>query len=107
MAELRAVAQYQIVQRPDRLDVAVIARDGAAATDTCRDVERALGDQLDRLGVVATQVVVQHVERLEREPAGKLKLIKRASPDRAQPDDVRRRRAAADQRSEGRTEDND
>jgi hypothetical protein len=78
MSGQAAIAQYQIVQRPDRLDVFVVLRHDAPAAPSRTAVQRTLGEQLARLGVVDTTVAVQIVERLEREAAGKLKLVKRA-----------------------------
>jgi phenylacetate-coenzyme A ligase PaaK-like adenylate-forming protein len=80
LAAMPAVAQYQIVQQADRLDVTLALGRDATPEPAAREVERTLRAKLDALGVSAVPIRVQVVSRIEREAgAGKLKLIKVAA----------------------------
>jgi phenylacetate-coenzyme A ligase PaaK-like adenylate-forming protein len=81
LAARPGVAQYQIVQQPDGLDVALALAGGAVPEATSREVEDVLRARLGALGVAPLRVRVRVVPRIEREGgAGKFKLIKAATP---------------------------
>src|SRR5262249_20612933 len=80
LAAIPEVAQSQIVQQPDRLDVTLALVRAAAAADVAGGVERTLAAKLDALGVAAPIVRVRVVDRIPREAgAGKFKLVKAAA----------------------------
>ena len=80
LAAVPEVAQYQIVQERDRLDVTLALVGAAAAADVAHGVERTLAAKLGALGVAAPTVRVRVVDRIPREAgAGKFKLVKAAA----------------------------
>jgi phenylacetate-coenzyme A ligase PaaK-like adenylate-forming protein len=77
LAAMPAVAQYQIVHEPGRLDVTVALLAGASGASVARDIEQLLARKLDELGVVPVTIAVRMVPRIAREEgAGKFKLVK-------------------------------
>lgn len=81
LAAMPAVAQYQIVQEADRLEVTLALARGAEPTTIATEVERALGAKLAGLGVAPIALRVRVVSEIEREAgAGKFKLVKKLAP---------------------------
>jgi phenylacetate-coenzyme A ligase PaaK-like adenylate-forming protein len=79
LAAMPAVAQYQITEVADGLDVTLALVRDVANGDVRRDVERTIGARLAALGVAPVSIRVRVVPEIAREPgAGKLKLIKAA-----------------------------
>jgi phenylacetate-CoA ligase len=79
LAAMPAVAQYQVVQTREGLEVTLALANGADAGQVRRSVEDALDDKLQSLGVIGSRIAVSVVDRIAREEgAGKFKLIKAA-----------------------------
>jgi phenylacetate-coenzyme A ligase PaaK-like adenylate-forming protein len=75
LAAMADVAQYQIVQALDGLDVTIVVLHGSG--DVARRVAAVLGDALAHQGVAPLPIRVRVVPQIAREQgAGKLKLIK-------------------------------
>jgi hypothetical protein len=71
------VVEYQIAEEEERLVVRVVLRNGGA-TDTPDRVAVAIRNALVEAGAAAPPIEVAVVGGLEREPGGKLKLVKSA-----------------------------
>lgn len=81
LAAAPAVAQYQIVEAEDGLDVTLALVAGTSSDAAARAVAAMLGEKLAAEGVAPLPIRVRVVERIEREHgAGKFKLIKRRAP---------------------------
>jgi len=79
LAAIPAVAQYQITQEPDGLDVTLALVRDAADGDVAAAVQHTLGAKLAALGVAAMPIRVRIVPEIAREAgAGKFKLVKAA-----------------------------
>jgi phenylacetate-coenzyme A ligase PaaK-like adenylate-forming protein len=75
LAAMAEVAQYQIVEATDGLDVTIVVSAGAG--DAARRVAATLGEKLTGQGVAPLPIRVRVVPQIAREQgAGKLKLIK-------------------------------
>jgi phenylacetate-CoA ligase len=78
LAAMPTVAQYQIVEREDGLDVTITLDRVPASDFVVRAVERALRTKLNALGAAPIPIRVRIAPHIEREAgAGKLKLIVR------------------------------
>lgn len=76
LAAMADVAQYQVVEAADGLDVTIVPTAGAGG-DAARRVATTLGEKLAAQGVAALPIRVRVVPQIAREQgAGKLKLIK-------------------------------
>jgi hypothetical protein len=71
----RAVREFQVRQRGDRLQLRVMLHDHARAGDVATRLGAAVTGRLAALGVAAPQVDVQPVAALERGAGGKLPLV--------------------------------
>ena len=79
LAAMPAVAQYQITETADGLDVTLALVRDVANGDVPRAVEQTIGAKLAALGVAPVSLRVRVVPEIAREPgAGKFKLIKAA-----------------------------
>lgn len=83
VAPLAEVGEYAFVYDAEGLHAKVVLDPGAAA-DIPERLREALVVALSSTGAVAPRVEVQPVRALEREPGGKLRLVRSAFPDRAQ-----------------------
>jgi phenylacetate-CoA ligase len=95
LAAMAEIAQYQIVEAADGLDVTIVVTAGAGA-DAARRVAATLGDKLAAQGVAPLAIRVRVVPQIAREQgAGKPKLIKsRGSGSAATMPEVRGSRCA-------------
>jgi phenylacetate-coenzyme A ligase PaaK-like adenylate-forming protein len=84
-AALTEVRQHQIIQHDGRLEVLIVPR-AAAPSDLPARVGAALAQTLEAAGAVPPRIDVIPVETIERENghAAKLKVVKRATGNRAQ-----------------------
>lgn len=81
LAAIPAVAQYQIVQKADGLEVTLALAGGAEPATITAQIENALRTKLAKLGTAPIPLRVRVVPRIEREAgAGKLKLVKKLGP---------------------------
>jgi putative adenylate-forming enzyme len=77
LAAAAEVAQYQITQTAEGLDVTLVLARGADADGTARRIAAALGEKLVAQGVARIAIRTRVVPRIDREQgAAKLKLIK-------------------------------
>lgn len=82
LAARAEVAQYQITQAVDGLDVALALGSGADPAGVAPRIAALLGERLAAEGVAAIPIRVRVVARIDREQgAGKLKLIKALAKD--------------------------
>lgn len=71
------VAQYQVIQLPDRLDIKIELARGAEPHAVIERIKAGLAGQLASVGAAPIEAHVRAVEHIERDPgAGKLKLIR-------------------------------
>jgi phenylacetate-CoA ligase len=83
VAPLAEVGEYAFMYDAEGLHAKVVL-DPRAAADIPERLREALVVALSSTGAVAPRVEVQPVRALEREPGGKLRLVRSAFPDRAQ-----------------------
>jgi phenylacetate-coenzyme A ligase PaaK-like adenylate-forming protein len=79
LAGMAELAQYQIVETAEGLDVTIVVARGGRADDVARRIAATLGDKLAQQKVAPLAIRVHVVPQIPREHgAGKLKLIKAA-----------------------------
>jgi phenylacetate-CoA ligase len=71
----RAVHEFQVVQRGERLRLRVVLYDDAHVVAAADRLRAALAARLAGLGVADPQIDVEPVARLERAPGGKLPMV--------------------------------